>query len=70
MINHVIWNCIKQKQIYEEHSISSRMISIIEGILTTLQINIKSKGMIGVINRIFFAYPLLFYGVPDIRFII
>jgi hypothetical protein len=41
-----------------------------EGILTTLQINIKNKGMIGVINRIFFAYPLLFYGVPVIRFFI
>jgi hypothetical protein len=69
-MNHVIWSCINQKQLREEHSLSSRMISITEGILTTLQINIKNKEMIGVNNRIFFAYPLLFYGVPDIRFIL
>ena len=69
-MNRVTWKCIKQKQIREEHSISSRMISVTEGTLTTLQINIKDKGMIGVNNGIFFAYPLLFYGVPDIRFVI
>jgi len=70
MMNHVICNCIKQKQISEEHFLSSRMISMTEGILTTLHITIKNKGMIRVNNIIFFAYPLLFYGVPDIRFII
>ena len=60
MMYHVIWNCIKQKQICEEHSLSSRMISVTEGILTKLQINIKNKRMFAVNNRIFFAYPLLF----------